>query len=89
VDAAHVRRDGDVVELRPVERLAHAIVVPPCTGAQLPREILVQPLAVFDEVRVAVLIACPAISVALFCAKACAQSSLTVTPWMASESTML
>jgi hypothetical protein len=75
VDPTKVRRHCDVVELRARQRFAYRDRNSNRTRAQLSRKILVQPLAVFDEVSVAVLIAVPAINVALFCAKACAQSA--------------
>ena len=79
---------ASVVELRRTSASPTAIGVPDRGRAQLPREefFSYSQLAVLDEVtyrrtdsRV------PAISVAFFCANACAQSSLTVTPRIASR----
>ena len=55
VDAADVGRGRQVVELGLDQRLADRNRAR--TGAQLPREVGVQPLAVFEEVGVAVLVA--------------------------------
>ena len=57
MDAADVRRGREVDALGARQRFTDGDVGPGFAGAQLLREVAIQPLAVLEEVRVAVLVA--------------------------------